>query len=705
MSDDIVVKEYNNGSNWYKIYQSGIVEQGIKIYSATPIKDIKLPINYADTDYTVNVSNIPQYNPQKFYKSKQVLMTYTNITTTMKESVLPVFSYEVESESQFTVASDVSRARYEWFTKGYVKPLEYKTFSINPTPSDATIIINGIEQNNIQYPCGKCLTYIVKKDDYQTVTNTITITDDLTIDVNLEVELYSYTIKPTPSDAIVIINGIQQNTIIAQVGEIINWEINRIGYISQSGSDILTENMTKKVTLEALEFTFTINPTPSDAIVTLNNEERNIITVKYGTVVNWEVSLEDYSSQNGYLTVNEDTVLDIVLEESLDKFISNSHTTWYVNDNNLYGCGYNALGQQGNGTTNNVVEFTKRAENVKDLQSSTYTTWYLTNDGQLFGCGYNSDGQQGTGNTENVTTFTKRADNVKKVVCEQAQTWYIDNDNNLYGCGCNNNGNQGDGTTSHVLTWTKRASNVKEVVTGSNIATWYIDNDNNLYGCGDNEYGQQGNGSTNDVLTFTKRAENVKKVVTGYGYTTWYIDNDNKLYGCGQNTYGQMGTGNSSNITSFVKISENVKKVKSTNYASMYLTLDGELYGCGTNEHGLLGTGSTGDVVATFTKIAENVKDFEISNGVTVYLTNNNELYICGDNEYYQQSDGTQTDVTTFTKRAENVKKIFESSWQTFYLGNDNNLYGCGHNGHGQMGNGTTTYVTTFTKILEGLNI
>lgn len=317
MSDDVVIKEYNDGTNWYKIYQSGLLEQGTKIYSGLSSKTINLSVNYADTNYTVNISSIPQYNPQKFYKSKQALMTYTNITSTMKENVLPSFSYEVKSENQFEVTSDVSRVKYEWFTKGYIKVLEYKTFSINPTPSDAIVIINGIEQNNIQYPCGKYLTYTVKKDGYQTVTNTIIITDDLTIDVNLELQYYNYILRAIPSDATVIINGIEQNTLYDLMNTEINWEINRYGYISQSGMDILTNNIIKKVRLEKMQFTYTINPTPSDAIVVINGIEQNTITADYGSVIDWEVSMEGYTSQSGQIELIKDAVNDVILEEIL----------------------------------------------------------------------------------------------------------------------------------------------------------------------------------------------------------------------------------------------------------------------------------------------------------------------------------------------------------------------------------------------------
>ena len=146
-----------------------------------------------------------------------------------------------------------------------------------------------------------------------------------------------------------------------------------------------------------------------------------------------------------------------------------------------------------------------REEVVVDIYvfSSDNTTWILTPNGELYGCGQGDYGQQGSNNTSDVLVFTKRASNVKEVSCSFYTTWYIDNNNNLYGCGYNRSGQQGSGNTSNVSTFTKRASNVK-TVSCTNYTTWYIDNNNNLYGCGRNYYGNQGSGAS-DVKTFTKR--------------------------------------------------------------------------------------------------------------------------------------------------------------------------------------------------------
>lgn len=60
-------------------------------------------------------------------------------------------------------------------------------------------------------------------------------------------------------------------------------------------------------------FTFTINPTPSDAVVTINSEVQTSIEVTTGTEVEYSVSKEGYTTQTDTVTVTADTTLEITL--------------------------------------------------------------------------------------------------------------------------------------------------------------------------------------------------------------------------------------------------------------------------------------------------------------------------------------------------------------------------------------------------------
>ena len=101
-----------------------------------------------------------------------------------------------------------------------------------------------------------------------------------------------------------------------------------------------------------------------------------------------------------------------------DIFINLYTARYLTNNNELYSCGYNAEGQQslsyGETHSNSVDFFRKRAENVKKVATSTHTIFYIDFEGNLYGCGDNRAGQQGnnqrSGNASNgfrVETFTK----------------------------------------------------------------------------------------------------------------------------------------------------------------------------------------------------------------------------------------------------------------------------------------------------------
>ncbi len=64
--------------------------------------------------------------------------------------------------------------------------------------------------------------------------------------------------------------------------------------------------------------TLTVNPTPSNAIVTFDTSgqiSRNSIKVKKGTTVSYTVSCGGYYSTTGFITVNQSQTINVVLEE------------------------------------------------------------------------------------------------------------------------------------------------------------------------------------------------------------------------------------------------------------------------------------------------------------------------------------------------------------------------------------------------------
>ncbi len=91
---------------------------------------------------------------------------------------------------------------------------------------------------------------------------------------------------------------LQQTEIIAKLTE-----------YNDAEETIYIENPDKKddeIDLVLGQFLFTINPTPANATVRINNQVRNNISVAAGTIVDWSVEADEYITQNGTYTVQSD---------------------------------------------------------------------------------------------------------------------------------------------------------------------------------------------------------------------------------------------------------------------------------------------------------------------------------------------------------------------------------------------------------------
>lgn len=68
--------------------------------------------------------------------------------------------------------------------------------------------------------------------------------------IGVFINKYTLTINATPPDAVVKINGVIRNSITVDEDTVINWSVEREFYISQSGSETLTENKTLNIGLQ-----------------------------------------------------------------------------------------------------------------------------------------------------------------------------------------------------------------------------------------------------------------------------------------------------------------------------------------------------------------------------------------------------------------------------------------------------------------------
>ena len=238
------------------------------------------------------------------------------------------------------------------------------TLTIVPTPADATVKINGEVKSEVTVDYGTEISYEVSKTGYVSKSGTETVTATKTLTVVLEVQKVTFAITPTPDDATVLINGTAQTSVSVDYGSEVSWEVSKPGYTTRNGTEVVNKDTTIAIELVIKQFTFTITPTPADATVTINDVVQSSLTADYGTAITWSVAKNGFETQNGSLTLTEDTTLPVTLVGSAaikQVKTADGNTTFVLYDNGeLYGCGGNVHGQQGDGTTNKVLSFTKK---------------------------------------------------------------------------------------------------------------------------------------------------------------------------------------------------------------------------------------------------------------------------------------------------------------------------------------------------------
>lgn len=87
------------------------------------------------------------------------------------------------------------------------------------------------------------------KTGYVTQTGSYTLVEDKTETVTLLPVQYTFTIDATPADATVTINGDEQTSLTANVNTEITWSVAKEGYTTQTGTHTLVADYTETVTL------------------------------------------------------------------------------------------------------------------------------------------------------------------------------------------------------------------------------------------------------------------------------------------------------------------------------------------------------------------------------------------------------------------------------------------------------------------------
>lgn len=243
---------------------------------------------------------------------------------------------EITDRAGTVVNIEVSKDGYETYTASKtlthdetlrvtLEKESVETFTLyvdTVTPSNAVVKLNGSIRKQITVTRGTVVKVEANASGYKPYTNNITVTSDRHIDIVLEEIVVVYntlTINPTPSNATVIINNVSSVGSVSKnypKGTTINWSVLKDGYITKSDNLVLNEDKTINVVLEEIvpdNFTYKVNPTPSDATVEINGIKQKQITVTAGTSINVKVSKRGYVTQTFVRTITKETVENIQL--------------------------------------------------------------------------------------------------------------------------------------------------------------------------------------------------------------------------------------------------------------------------------------------------------------------------------------------------------------------------------------------------------
>ena len=67
--------------------------------------------------------------------------------------------------------------------------------------------------------------------------------------VSLITEKYTFTINPIPADATVVINGQTTKSIRVSKRQTVTWSVSKVGHYTKSGSDVIFNDVSKTVTI------------------------------------------------------------------------------------------------------------------------------------------------------------------------------------------------------------------------------------------------------------------------------------------------------------------------------------------------------------------------------------------------------------------------------------------------------------------------
>ncbi|MBR5598533.1 MAG: hypothetical protein IKW39_00680 [Alphaproteobacteria bacterium] len=150
------------------------------------------------------------------------------------------------------------------------------------------------------------------------------------ISLTPEDEEITFSINTTPLEAEVIINGIATKEIVVARGEWVSYEVKATGYVSKVGKVYVNENKNINVELvSTVEMCMLrINAYPLDAVVKIGGYLRNTARFYKNSEVFYTVSCDGYITVSKKVVLSEDLYFQINLEKQSDVYLDDVYGDW-----------------------------------------------------------------------------------------------------------------------------------------------------------------------------------------------------------------------------------------------------------------------------------------------------------------------------------------------------------------------------------------
>lgn len=333
-------------------------------------------------------------------------------------------------------------------------------------------------------------------------------------------------------------------------------------------------------------------------------------------------------------------------------------------------------------------------------------------DGTVWACGWNGLGQLGDGTTTSRTAFTqvKDLDNISAVSAGTSHSIALKSDGTVWTWGSNNQNQLG--ITDEGLSYSSKPLKVQGLSEIVSISAGYNHNvalkkDGTVWVWGGNIYGQLGDGTYVSKST-PARVEGLTDIIaiSAGEYHNLALKSDGTVWAWGKNYSGQLGNGTTIGSPEPVQITElsDIENVAAGGSHSLAVKSDGTVWAWGYNVYGQLGDGT--DISRTSPVLLQGLDDvytIELGNDHSLALKNDGTVWAWGANWNGQLGDGTKKDSNkpVLVKELRDITAIAAGYRFSLAQNKDGELLAWGYNYNGQLGNGTADYeinIPTFTK-------